>query len=366
MVHMQHLKTSSRTAALRSACQRGFQWEARRPIIGAGTQEVPLHYGSMREHGKILNQSFVLQPAEEHCLLKLKRNRGSLPQCPQDKESRGIWRYCCQVVWGHSRRAKRSATTITATIQNNSKPSGNTKFWNKPNHLYFIVSRSIWSTWNTFESHGRDSKVLCTVYLKSRKFSAGRDLKNDMSPGFRCPRGGTGHVSSRAWTRLFSSRPLLRHCTGTTIGLQLFYSEVLENRKVKWKAFPFLFPVGITHCENQQDEWSVSSCTREKHKPSFSTHCDLMIPHHIIKLLINFFIFFFCMWREHIGSVRVWAVAPSVFLLVQSLNNEVNKKDQHIKSRGEVKVLTGPRLKIKSLSSFSLLNLSSESGLCSK
>lgn len=130
--------------------------------------------------------------------------------------------------------------------------------------------------------------------------------------------------------------------------------------------FPFLVTVAITHCENKQDERSVSSCTSEKHKPSFSTHCDLMIPHHIIKLLINFFIFFFCMWREHIGSVRVWAVAPSVFLLVQSLNNEVNKKDQQIKSRGEVKVLTGPRLKIKSLSSFSLLNLSSESGLCSK
>jgi hypothetical protein len=45
---------------------------------------------------------------------------------------------------------------------------------------------------------------------------------------------------------------------------------------------------------------------------------------------------------------------------------EVNKKDQQIKSKGKVKVLTGPRLKIKSLSSFSLLNLSSESGLCSK
>lgn len=66
-----------------------------------------------------------------------------------------------------------------------------------------------------------------------------------------------------------------------------------------------------------------------------------MIPHHIIKFLVNFFIFFFRVRSKHIGSVGVGAVAASVLLLVQSLNDEVNRKDQHITVEGTSKYLQG-------------------------
>uniref|UniRef100_A0A0E9W9W2 Uncharacterized protein n=1 Tax=Anguilla anguilla TaxID=7936 RepID=A0A0E9W9W2_ANGAN len=41
-----------------------------------------------------------------------------------------------------------------------------------------------------------------------------------------------------------------------------------------------------------------------------------MISHHIIKLLINFFIFLFCVGGEDIGGVGIRAITASVLLLV--------------------------------------------------
>lgn len=58
-----------------------------------------------------------------------------------------------------------------------------------------------------------------------------------------------------------------------------------------------------------------------------------MIAHHIIKFLVNFFVLFLGVGSEDVRAVRVRAVAASVFLLVQSLDSEVNKKDQHIQVR---------------------------------
>lgn len=58
-----------------------------------------------------------------------------------------------------------------------------------------------------------------------------------------------------------------------------------------------------------------------------------MIAHHIIKFLVNFFVLFLGVGGEDVRAVRVRAVAASVFLLVQSLDSEVNKKDQHIQIR---------------------------------
>lgn len=103
-----------------------------------------------------------------------------------------------------------------------------------------------------------------------------------------------------------------------------------------------------------------SPLKQEHHVPR-STYCEFMIPHHVIKLFIYFFIFLLCVGGEHVWGVRFGTVAASVFFLVKCLADLKNQQKEY-----QMKVLTPYRLNITSLSSLIFLYLSSMSGLCSK
>lgn len=141
--HTQHLGLSPRAAA------RGAP-------ANAASREKPGSWRRSRTPGSAsslwsdpqgnLKPTICSAAAEGHRFPKSERGRGALPQGPRAQGGRGVCRSCCQEVWEHLRRAKQSATTTTTTtgtIRNNPKPLGNTEFWNKSNHLYFILSRAI-------------------------------------------------------------------------------------------------------------------------------------------------------------------------------------------------------------------------------